>query len=115
MLGTSSKVTTLKISFLSNLIVSFCLDTIYYVLVSLLINISNSSITKQVSDWDAIFTSPKYILGHLQLGLTEVKDNKDVDIPDIYIGGLSIEEASAGPFSIADAFIDDSTELSSIG
>lgn len=100
-----SKMITLKTFFLNSLVICFCLNIVYCRLTSLLINILNQSITKQISDQNAILTYFEYFLDCLQLYLTEAKDAKDVDVTGICIQDLSIEETFIKPFFIIGAFI----------
>ena len=65
LLGTSSRVTTLKTPFSSNPVISFCLDAVHWggwAPASVLVNVSSLSMTKQISG-DAMFTCSGCFLG----------------------------------------------------
>ena len=112
--------TTLKTLFSSSPTIFFCLDVVYYILASLLINISNLSITKQISNWDIKLTCFGYLLDCPRLRFTETKDAKGVYISGACIKGLSVGATSTGPFSvvrasITGAYVGVGTEFSGIG
>lgn len=73
----------------------------YCISAFLLINISNLSITKQISNCIAILTYFRYFMGCLWLCLTGAKDAKGVDVMGAYIGSFSFGETFARVFSIA--------------
>lgn len=104
-LRTSLEVMTLKTFFLNNLAIFFGLDIVYCILASLLINILNLSIKKQISDWDTKLTCSGYFLDFSWLYLTIAKDVKSVDVIDIYIESFFVKETSARFFFVVGASI----------
>lgn len=82
-----------KLSFLNSLTISFYLDIVYYIsyiLVSLLINISNLSIKKYIPNGIVILSCFKYFLSYLQFYLTGIKNAKSGNITDIFIESFFI-------------------------
>lgn len=83
---------------LGNLIIFFCLDAIYQggqVFVFLLINISNISIKKQISNRNIILTSFKYFLDLLQLLSIDAKSAKGANVEDNCIENISVNTKDA--------------------
>ena len=77
----------------ADLVISFCLDAIYWggwAFVSLLANISDLSIKKQMFDRDTMLTSSKCFPGLPWPLSTDAKSAKGADIGDDWIGGADI-------------------------
>ncbi len=110
LLRISPLVTTLKTPFSSSPVISFYLDAVYYAggISIFLINTSNSSIKKKMSDGAVTLTYFEYFLGHPWPHLTKAREAKvaECDLAAGFIEvistrntsvwGVSEEVASAG-------------------
>ena len=78
---------------LANLVMLFCLDIMYcnsWVSASLLINVSNMSIEKQIPDRNIMLTGSKCFLDLVWPLSTDAKGVKSADIGNDCIGGADI-------------------------
>ena len=79
---------------MGDLIISFCLDAMYWdgwASASLLVNVSDVSIEKQMSDGNTMLTDSKCFPGLPWLLLTDAKSAKAANIGDDCIGGADVE------------------------